>query len=432
MQRFRLLVVNVIFISALGAQASQNGKSDTQKSTRAVMTLTEINERVLARSEYLKAQKLQVQSVEAQGRQATAWHNPIVSAEIGRIRDPLNNSMTYDLRLTQPFYFPGKLSAYGAIFEREAAFQKIQGNELAESLSLEAVYFAYAFSIAEQRASHSQDRIRRISLMRTYMRAQAYASPAKLIQRNIVSTQLIALQKTLAEESAAVESAWQKLNVYLDQKEKISVVTPWLIDLKDLNLEKFLEQVEKGNRRLKAKQMQIARLEAEESYEKRVPLPDVALSAFYRRETLEHPGINEFFGGMFSLPIPILNANRSAVEAAQKKVAAAKEEEKYLTREVLHTARSLHAEYMHKKVLFDNFKEEKIPALERQMRYADRELKLGRIDLLSYLELELKTHEAYVAYYDAQLELVKVITQMILLIGESSVYKGDLYVFQDN
>ena len=60
----------------------------------------------------------------------------------------------------------------------------------------------------------------------------------------------------------------------------------------------------------------------------------------------------------------------------------------------------------------------------------DRELKLGRIDLISYLELELKTHEALSSYYDTQLELVKVIAQMIYLMGDSAIYQGDLYVFQ--
>jgi hypothetical protein len=81
--------------------------------------------------------------------------------------------------------------------------------------------------------------------------------------------------------------------------------------------------------------------------------------------------------------------------------------------------------------LFDDFKAEEIPVLEKQMQYADRELKLGRIDLISYLELELKTNEALSSYYDTQLELVHVIAQMIYLMGDSVIYQGDLYVFQN-
>jgi len=398
---------------------------------RAEFTLLQISERVRGHSELIQAQKLKTQSTEAQGRQATAWQNPIVSAEIGRLKDTQNNNMTYDFRITQPIYFPGKMSKQLEVYEREAEIQKIEGEDLAESLSLEAAYYAYAFSIAELRASHSKERIKRISLMRTYMRAQAYASPAKVIQRNIVSSQLIGLQKILNQELADSESSWQKLNVYLNQKEKVKVITPWLTDLRDIGAVDFINKVREGNRRLKAKKVLLARLDAELSFQKRTPLPDVSISAFYRRETIETPGANQFYGGAVTVPIPALNLNRAGVEAAEKRLEAARSESKYVQREVLQLARAAYAEYMQKKKLFDDFKAEQIPALEKQMQYADRELKLGRIDLISYLELELKTHEALVSYYDTQLELVKVIAQMIYLLGDSAVYQGDLYVFQN-
>ena len=427
MRLLRLLLI--LTIAPLAAAEEELIETEDAES-RDEFTLLQISERVRNHSELISAQKSKIQSTEAQGRQASAWQNPIVSAELGRLKDTLNNNMTYDFRVTQPIYFPGKMGKQLEIYEREAEMQKIEGDDLAESLSLEAAYYAYAFSIAELRASHSKHRIQRMSLMRTYMRAQAYASPAKVIQRNIVSSQLVALQKYLNQEIAEAESSWQKLNVYLNQKEKVKVITPWLTDLKDIDVVDFINKVRSGNRRIKAKRVYLSRIEAEVSFAKRVPLPDVSVSAFYRREALENPGINQFFGGAVSVPIPVLNANRSGVEAAEKKLEAARSEYKYLQREVLQLARAAHAEYMQKKRLFDDFKAEEIPSLERQMQFADRELKLGSIDLLSYLELELKTHEALSSYYDTQLEIVKVIAQMIYLMGDSAIYQGDLYVFQ--
>lgn len=427
MKLLRLLLV--LAIAPVSAAEEELIETESAES-RDEFTLLQISERVRNHSELILAHKSKIQSTEAQGRQASSWQNPIVSAELGRLKDAFNNNMTYDFRVTQPIYFPGKMGKQLEIYEREAEMQKIEGDDLAESLSLEAAYYAYAFSIAEMRASHSKHRIQRMSLMRTYMRAQAYASPAKVIQRNIVSSQLVALQKTLNQETAEAESSWQKLNVYLNQKEKVKVITPWLTDLRDIELNDYISKVRSGNRRMKSKKVFLSRIEAEVSLQKRVPLPDVSVSAFYRREALEIPGMNQFFGGAVSVPIPVLNANRAGVEAAEKKLEAGRSEYKYLQREVLQLARAAHAEYMQKKKLFDDFKAEEIPALERQMQYADRELKLGRIDLLSYLELELKTHEALSSYYDTQLELVKVIAQMIYLMGDSAIYQGDLYVFQ--
>lgn len=399
---------------------------------RPTLSLMQITERVRESSELIKAQRLKVESVAAQGKQVSAWLNPSLTAELGRLKDTMNNEMTYDFRLTQPFRFPGKSGTQASVFENESEMLKIEGEDLSSSLVLEATYYAYAFTIAELKSSQINSRIRRMSLMRTYMRAQAYASPAKVVQRNIVNNQLLALQKHLNSATAESESAWQKLNLYLNQKEKVKVVTPWLSDLRDLDRETFLGNVKGGNRRLKAKAFEIARFQAELSYQKQSPLPDVSVSAFYRKEALQHPGANEFYGGAVTMPLPVLNLNRSGVEAAEKKLEATKSEQVYLEREIDKRARAAYAEYTQKKKLLDSFDANEIPGLERQMLYADRELKLGRIDLLSYLELELKTHEALNSYYDTQLELVRVISQMIYLMGDRANYKGDLYVFQNN
>jgi cobalt-zinc-cadmium efflux system outer membrane protein len=421
----------LFLLASLNSRKAEAPSADaTAVSTRKTYTLKQITERVRENSELIQAQKLKIESTEAQGRQATQWQNPSISAELGRLRDTQNNAMTYDLRLTQPIYFPGKMGKQMEVYEREKEIQEMQAADLTTLLALEASYYAYAYKVAELKSRSINDRIQRMSLMRTYMRAQAYASPAKIIQRNIVTNRLLALQKTLNAAMAETESSWQRLNIYLNEQDKVSIAVPWLTELKDVDIVTFINRVREGNRRLKAGKLLLSRLEAEVSLQKRAPLPDVSLSAFYRREALERPGANQFYGGAVTIPIPVLNANRAGVEAAEKRLEAARAETNYAQREVLQLARAVHAEYTQKRKLLNDFNAEQIPALERQMRYADRELKLGRIDLLSYLELELQTHMAIESFYDTQLELVKAITQMIYLMGDRANYNGDLYVFQ--
>ncbi|GAB4431126.1 MAG: TolC family protein [Turneriella sp.] len=431
MDRRRLLALVLIAPLSITAEefsAAPEGGED-QKKTYSLMQITA---RVRENSELIQAQKLRILSTEAQGRQATAWQNPSISAELGRLRDTQNNAMTYDLRVTQPIYFPGKMGKQIEVYAREKEIQEMQAADLMTSLALEASYYAYAYHIAELKAKLYNSRISRMSLMRTYMRAQAYASPARIIQRNIVANQLLALQKTLNTSIAEAESSWQKLNIYLNEQDKVAVAVPWLTDLKDVDAVTFINRVREGNRRLKSGKLLLARIEAEVSFQKRVPLPDVSVSAFYRREALEQPGANQFYGGAVTVPLPVLNANRAGVEAAEKRLESARAETNYAQREVLQMARAVHAEYTQKRKLLNDFKAEQIPVLEKQMLYADRELKLGRIDLLSYLELELQTYQAIQSFYDTQLELVKAITQMIYLMGDSAEYNGDLYVFQAN
>jgi outer membrane protein TolC len=427
----RTVIVGVFFYAsvALATEEAPTAPKSAEE-LKKTYTLPQITQRVRESSELIQAQNLKIQSTEAQGRQATAWPNPAVSAELGRLRDTQNNAMTYDFRLTQQIYFPGKMGKQMEIYEREKEIQELQATDLATLLALEASYYAYAYHIAELKSQSINERIRRISLMRAYMRAQAYASPAKIVQRNIVTNQLLSLQKTLNTAIAEAESSWQKLNIYLNEETKVAVTAPWLTDLKDVELVSFINRVREGNRRLKTARILLTRLEAEAAFARRTPLPDVSVSAFYRREALEIPGANQFYGGAISVPIPVLNANRAGIEATEKRLAAARAEAKYAEREVLQMARAVHAEYTQMRKLLNDFNAEQIPVLEKQMRYADRELKLGRIDLLSYLELELQTYQAIQSFYDTQLELVKAITQMIYLMGDSVQYNGDLYVFQ--
>lgn len=430
MSRRKLLALLLVAPVAMAAEEAPTASGTP--GPRKTYSLAQITGRVRETSELILAQKLKIQSTQAQGRQATAWQNPLVSAELGRLRDTNNNAMTYDLRVTQPIYFPGKMGKQMEVYEREKEIQEMEAADLNASLALEASYYAYAYHIAELKARLYNSRIRRMSLMRTYMRAQAYASPARIIQRNIVANQLLTMQKTLNSSIAEAESSWQKLNIYLNEPEKVSVAVPWLKDLKDIDAVTFINRVREGNRRLKSGKLLLSRIEAEVAFQKRIPLPDVSLSAFYRREALEQPGANQFYGGAITVPIPLLNANRAGVEAAEKRLESARAETNYVQREILQMARAVHAEYTQKRKLLNDFNAEKIPMLEKQMLFADRELKLGRIDLLSYLELELQTYQAIQSFYDTQLELVKAITQMIYLMGDSAKYNGDLYVFQAN
>ncbi|MCS6971676.1 MAG: TolC family protein [Leptospiraceae bacterium] len=423
------LLAYILFLDSYETQTLGSTLQAKQNEARTY-TLPQIVSRAEETSELLRAQRLKVASTEAQGRQARAWQNPSLSAELGRLRDTQNNAMTYDFRITQPLFFPGKLAKQYEIYQREKDFLELEALDLQNIIKLEASYYAYAYFIAELKSRTITSRIERISLMRTYMRAQAFASPAKIVQRNIVSNQLIALQKSLNASLAEAESSWQRLNIYLNEPQKIELQLSWLTGLRDIDREKFLAKVKAGNRRLKSRRLLLARLEAELAYQKSVPLPDVSITAFYRREALEIPGANQFYGGAVNIPLPLVNTNRAGIEAAEKRLEAARAESEFTEREIMQTANAVHAEYSQKRKLLADFHAEQIPKLEQQMRYADRELKLGRIDLLSYLELELQTHEAIQAFYDNQLELVRAITQMIHLMGESVEYNGDLYVVQ--
>jgi len=47
------------------------------------------------------------------------------------------------------------------------------------------------------------------------------------------------------------------------------------------------------------------------------------------------------------------------------------------------------------------------------MRYADREFRRGRVQMVTYLEMDTQTHEMVESIYESQMELVRVYTALL-------------------
>lgn len=94
MKLFRLVLA--LAIAPIAAAEEELIETENAEK-RDEFTLVQISERVRNHSELILAHRSKIQSTEAQGRQASAWQNPIVSAELGRLKDTFNNNMTYDL-----------------------------------------------------------------------------------------------------------------------------------------------------------------------------------------------------------------------------------------------------------------------------------------------------------------------------------------------
>lgn len=383
---------------------------------------------VIAREKYelIAAQKAKIEETKFSGAGATAWQNPYLYAELGRLSEPAGRGLMQEFRLTQPFYFPGKRGKQAKVFAKEKEIRELSLEEMQQNIALEAVYFAYAYKVAEKKSEHINRRISRFSLIKTFMRSQAFASPQKIIERNIVSNQLITLQKYLNSAISEKKSLWHKLNLYLNESSEVEIEAPWITELPESNEVRFQQNIKKGNYSILKKKIEMDKLIADIEFQRSLALPDMQASFYYRRE---ESGPNVFYGSGVTVPLPVLNRNQFGIKAAEKRLLATQNENQFLEREIGQNASALYAEYNQKRKLLDELKADRIPGLEKQMKFADRELKLGRVDILSYLELELQTNAALHAYYDSQLDLVNVILRMIHLQGRTFIFTGVIDVF---
>jgi hypothetical protein len=77
-------------------------------------------------------------------------------------------------------------------------------------------------------------------------------------------------------------------------------------------------------------------------------------------------------------------------------------------------------DYESAREILKNFSIDSISEMEEKLNFADTEFQKGRLNLISYLELETQLHETHHAIYDTQLEYVDKYTQVLFLTNNST------------
>ena len=91
--RFNKILIFFLVVPLATVQSEELIETE-EPEDRTEFTLEQITTRVRTHSELVAAQKLKVESTQAQGRQTTAWQNPLVTAELGRLKDTMNKHLS--------------------------------------------------------------------------------------------------------------------------------------------------------------------------------------------------------------------------------------------------------------------------------------------------------------------------------------------------
>lgn len=398
-------------------------------------TAEEVCARARSRVELIAARRQHVEETIQTGRQATMYLNPLISVEMGRAHASGQNpgaGPLGELRISQPFFFPGKLADVESANRAATEYSKLQLTELEKSVCFEAVYSAFAYQVAVNKLAQAAKRLQRMEYMRSYLRSQAFASPQRIAQRTIVQNQLILLERQLRQAGIEKSALFEKLNLYLDAGPETQITIEWIRNLPSSNHEVFIRDAIEGNYAILLNRASSRRTEAELAFQRKAVYPDFFANAFYRQEAPSRDDVNHFYGIGLTLPIPVLNRNEGGIASFEARAKAHEEESHFLERETRQSAKSLLEEYDGLSGLMRDFLEIDFHKIEEQLVYADTEFKRGRIDLLSYLQLEMQMNETLTAYYDTQLQAARANLNMMKLLGQNFEFAGNLYVFQNH
>lgn len=115
-----------------------------------------------------------------------------------------------------------------------------------------------------------------------------------------------------------------------------------------------------------------------------------------------------------------MDRNQNQVKSIESRIASENYLLSHQTRLLISKLNAAIIDYESAREILKNFSIDSISEMEEKLNFADTEFQKGRLNLISYLELETQLHETHHAIYDTQLEYVDKYTQVLFLTNNST------------
>lgn len=367
--------------------------------------------------ELLKAQQVKIDELEALKKYNTQWKNPEIAVYYGSKSIDSQKGHVSGIAVTQPLYFPGKLSLIDEIYRYKKNYEVLSYEEMKYFIATSVINLSYEYAISQLRSSHINSRIKRLNLLNTYMTARPLVSPQKKVEVAIVKNSIRMLQSEIYRIKADQAVTYARLALYtqLDSPE-LNVTIKWIENPPAFDVNNVIARAKNESIMVK-KQKEILMASLKEvSLAKKNSYPDFNILFNYDYEKVYEK--EQSISGGISIPIPLYNQNQNAVDALQSK---AKQEElylQYIEKMIESDIRTTVAQYNYYLNLLPLFPPSIENELEQSMYYADEQFQKGTITLQSYLELDVQIHETLENIYTTQKELVRSMAAIATFIND--------------
>lgn len=415
--RSRAYAMAIIFIFLITTMAY------TEKESLQEFAMDQLITKALSRSELIIARKEFIEEIKWAKNQAGSWKNPSLSLGGGAKQADKKTGYLYSISITQPFIFPGKTALIEDVYSSD---EKIAGLSLEETqlfIRYEVIRLTYEYKIAEELEGHLKERVDRFNLIEEYMRNRPFASPKKRMDRNIVQSRLLILQKSLSELQSEKDIIWSRLNLYIEFPEKIKIRTDWFKKGPALDRDKIITSAIERNFELRKQKVKLEKSRHEMRLAEKEVLPDFDLSAFYNQD--KAAGLERSFGAGVTIYAPIVNQNKGAVNSLNAQTRAEKSELKYKERLIRQDLQALYTGYTLASANLMRFPISLLDKAHAQLYDADNEFRKGTIDLLTYLEAETQAYENHLAVFNSQGEFIEKYISILMLAGSAEFKTGE-------
>lgn len=402
------LVPVLLLLFATGAAYAEEGK----------YTLPRLVGLALENNRLLGSQAARVEEHRRGAAQARAWPGASLDFLAGRKSAAGASGGSYELSLAQPLPLTGKLGLRGRLLDLEADSWSVRRSASEVFVTLDVIRLAYEYSSNRRKAAFVEARQKRFDLIREYLSGRPFATPQGKADSRIVQNRLKLLVADAIQSQAGYKASFEKLKVYipLAPSDTPDIEVPWLSGAKALEEKEWLAKALGNNPDLRIQRLVVEGAEVERGLAQKDGWPDPAVVASHERAKTVETEKTTSLG--LSLALPSWNRNRSGVKSAEQRALAEKGllgfEERKLKAEF---PRAL-VEYEASRQTAAKYPQSALAELEQQLKEAEEGFRKGQLDLLTFLELDATSAEAYGRVLDAQADLAARLAEIFTLTQE--------------
>lgn len=371
----------------------------------------------------LKAKDQEVISAANTAKQQGRWDNPEVGVSNGPYWEDNIKGTATSASLSQSIPLFGQKRIAEKIGEQQKMVVEADRDIERLSVQHEVVRLTYWFATIIEQEKHISHRRERLGLITKYLNSRPFASPAQVIEKNLIENRMREIEEKFVEITLQKEKVWQNLNVYLGLQKTIIPGVPWYNSPELPNQQELNSLATTTNPELVRQGRIVSSSQLLVTQAGKKAYPDIRLGANYYNQEV---GIDKqkSYVGMIELSVPLWNRGGYAKDAARAQSEAEKYKLQHKQREVDSEFKKEWAHLIEVKRKMELYPLTLVEKLEKQMQTAEKNWKKGLITAPAFLELESQVHEQSDKIYDVQAEYVHALSQVQLLSGRYFQAKG--------
>ncbi|MDI7186023.1 TolC family protein [Leptospira santarosai] len=380
---------------------------------RAILDLAEKN------SPLLLSLNADLESLFYQRKQQGKTQNPSLTLDYGQRSAANESGAEYALQFEQPVYFPGRKELRQLLVDNDSKIKGIQLAEARNSIRFNALKFAYRYLVSAGKRNHVKERLRRLAILESYIRARPFITPQAKTDLFIIQRKILALRKHFNDLELDSNKQYEAMNLYLMLESVPSFQIPFFSEGVRFVFEELQTKALSQNLMLMAAKEEIEKAKTELNLANLEKYPDYSIVSQVGED---RSGVaNRFYDFGLKFRIPVWDQFQNKISAAEVNVKSKQGIFHHQENLVKTAFKQAFLDYEQSKINLKLFNLSKLDEIEKDLVYADVEFKKGRILMLSYLELENQLHETHHAILDAQISHLEALLNLLHITNEKEI-----------